>query len=72
MNPQPQPQSPPRPPRPSGTRRALASVGRAVLKALRVFFIVLLVIIPVPIANLFTRIFNPKRGTHTEQVLKKE
>lgn len=69
MNPQPQPQSPPKP---SALRRALTAVGRFALKTLRVLFIVLLVIIPVPIANLFTRLLDPKRGTATSQVLKKD
>jgi hypothetical protein len=61
----------PEPPR-SAVRRALATFGRAVLKLLKVGFVVLLVIIPIPVATLFIRIFNPKRGTDSAQVLKKE
>jgi hypothetical protein len=61
----------PEPPR-SAVRRALASFGRAALKLLKVGFVVLLVVIPIPVATLFIRLFNPKRGTDSAQVLEKK
>jgi hypothetical protein len=61
-------------PRPlsSVIRRALASAGRAILRALKVFFIILLVIIPVPVAALFTSVLKTRRRTESAQLLKKD
>jgi len=39
---------------------------------LKVFFIVLVVIIPVPVATLFTNMLRTRKRTDSAQVLKKE
>jgi len=61
-------------PRPlsSVIRRVFASAGRAILRALKVFFIILLVIIPVPVAALFTSVLKARRRTESAQLLKKD
>jgi hypothetical protein len=51
--------------------RALAAVGRAVVKALKVFVVVLLVIIPVPVTALFAKAFLPRRRAVAEKVEEK-
>lgn len=53
-------------------RRALTATGRFVVKALKLFVILLLVILPVPIASLFASALRPRRRGESAQVLKKE
>jgi hypothetical protein len=56
----------------SAFRRVLARVRRTLVSALKVFFIVLVVIIPVPVATLFTNMLRTRKRTDSAQVLKKE
>ena len=66
---QPQPQSVARP---SIIRRALFRVSRLLVSTMKVVFIILLLVIPVPVAVLFTSIFKTRRTSDSAQVLKKE
>lgn len=56
----------------SAFRRVLARVGRFLISAMKVFVIVMLVIIPVPVATLFTNLLKTRRRSDAAQVLKKE
>ena len=51
--------------------RALAAVRRAVVRALKIFVVVLLVIIPVPVTALFAKAFLPRRRAVAEKIEEK-
>jgi hypothetical protein len=48
--------------------RALASFGHAVVRALKIFVVLLLVIIPVPVTALFAKALLPRRRAVAEKV----
>jgi hypothetical protein len=66
-----QPQQPSAVPVPA-FRRVVARIGRFLISAMKIFVIVLLVIIPVPVATLFTNLLKTRRRSDSAQVLKKE
>lgn len=52
--------------------RFLRAFGRALLTLLRAGFLLLLLIIPVPVGELFHKLFEGRRRAQATQVVKKE
>lgn len=52
--------------------RFLRAFGRALLTLLRAGFLLLLLIIPVPVGELFHKLFEARRRAQATQVVKKE
>lgn len=51
--------------------RALRTIWTWFVKALRLGFILMLVVIPIPVANLFAKILDPARKNLPAEILKK-
>jgi hypothetical protein len=52
--------------------RFLRAVGRGLLTALRAVFVLLLLVIPVPVGELFQKMLERRRRAVAAQVVKKE
>ncbi len=70
--PGPAPGPSPRPRPPLYRRGPLAALGRFIFRALRLLFVLMLIVIPVPVAALFARVFLPGRRAVATKSLKKE
>lgn len=52
--------------------RLLRACGRALLTLLRAGFLLLVLVIPVPVGELFFKLFDQRRRAHAAKVVKRE